>query len=141
MTDLLELSGIELARRIREGDVSSTEVVERHIEQIARVNPRINAVVRDRFEQARVEAKEADARIRARDPAELPPLLGVPCTIKESIAVVGMPNSSGMVSRVGLVASEDATVVARLRSAGAIPLGVTNVSELTVWAATFNRVY
>jgi len=141
MTNLLQLSGIELARRIREGDVSSTEVVERHIEQIARVNGRINAVVRDRFEQARVEAKEADERIRARDPAELPPLLGVPCTIKESIAVVGMPNSSGMVSRAGLIASEDATVVARLRSAGAIPLGVTNVPELTVWAATFNRVY
>jgi fatty acid amide hydrolase 2 len=141
MTDLLQLSGIELGRRIREGDVSSTEVVERHIEQIARVNPRINAVVGERFEQARLEAKQADERIQAQDTEELPPLLGVPCTIKESIALSGMPNSSGMVSRARLTVSEDATVVARLRSAGAIPLGVTNVSELTVWAATFNRVY
>jgi fatty acid amide hydrolase 2 len=141
MTDLLQLSGIELGRRIREGDVSSTEVVERHIEQITRVNARINAVVRDRFEQARVEAKQADERIRAGDSAQLPPLLGVPCTIKESIALSGMPNSSGMLSRAHLTASEDATAVARVRSAGAIPLGVTNVPELTVWAATFNRVY
>jgi fatty acid amide hydrolase 2 len=141
MMDLLQLSGIELGRRIRAGDVSSTEVVERHIEQIERVNPGINAVVRDRFEQARVEAKQADERIQARAAAELPPLLGVPCTIKESIALRGMPNSSGMVSRALLSAPEDATVVARVRSAGAIPLGVTNVPELTVWAATFNRVY
>jgi fatty acid amide hydrolase 2 len=141
MMDVLQLSGIELARRIREGSVSSTEVVERHIEQIEGVNPRINAVVRDRFEHARVEAKQADERVRSRGAAELPPLLGVPCTIKESIALHGMPNSSGEASRAGITASQDATVVARLRSAGAIPLGVTNVSELTVWGATFNRVY
>lgn len=141
MTNLLQLSGIELGRRIREGDVSSTEVVERHIERVVRVNSRINAVVRDRFEQARVEAKQADEAVRSADAAELPPLLGVPCTIKESIALSGMPNSSGMVSRAHLSACEDATVVARIRAAGAIPLGVTNVPELTVWAATFNRVY
>ena len=141
MSDLLRLSGRELARRIRQGEVSATEVVERHIEQIERVNPRINALVRDRFEQARVEAKQADARVRSGDAAGLPPLLGVPCTIKESIALRGMPHSSGMVSRAGFTATEDATVVARVRAAGAIPLGVTNVSELTVWAATFTRVY
>jgi fatty acid amide hydrolase 2 len=141
MVNLLQLSGIELARRIREGDVSSCDVVETHIEEIERVNPRINAVVRDRFEQARLEARHADQRIRTRDAAGLPPLLGVPCTIKESIALRGMPNSSGVVSRAKLIASKDATVVARLRAAGAIPLGVTNLSELAVWAATFNRVY
>jgi fatty acid amide hydrolase 2 len=141
MADLLHLSGIELARRIRTGEVSSSEVVERHIERIERVNPRINALVRHRFEQARLEAKQADERIRSQAAVELPPLLGVPCTIKESIAVAGMPNSSGTLSRADLVASEDATAVARVRQAGAIPLGVTNVSELTVWAATFNRVY
>ena len=130
VTNLLQLSGIELGRRIREGDLSSTEVVERHIERIARVNLRINAVVADRFEQARVEAKHADDRIRTGDRAELPPLLGVPCTIKESIAVSGMPNSSGMESRAGLTRlREDATVVARLRAAGAIPLGVTNTAR------------
>jgi fatty acid amide hydrolase 2 len=141
MANLLQLSGVELARRIREGEVSSTDMVERHIAEIERVNPRINAVVRDRFEAARVEAKHADQSIRDRGAAEIPPLLGVPCTIKESIALTGMSNSSGMVSRAGLLASQDATVVARLRAAGAIPLGVTNLSELAVWAATFNRVY
>jgi fatty acid amide hydrolase 2 len=140
-TNLLQLSGCELGRRIRSGEVSSAQVVEAHIEQIARVNPRLNAVVRDRFEEARIEAKQADERIQSAGAGELPPLLGVPCTIKESIALSGMPNSSGMESRAGLIAAEDATVVARLRAAGAIPLGVTNIPELTVWGATFNRVY
>ena len=139
--NFLQQSGCEIARRIRAGEISPVEVVEAHIERIVRVNPKLNAVVHNRFEEARIEAKQAEERIRSAEVEELPPFLGVPCTIKESIAVSGMPNSSGMESRAGLRASEDATVVARLRAAGAIPLGVTNTPELTVWGATFNRVY
>jgi fatty acid amide hydrolase 2 len=138
---LLTLSARELARRIRDAETSSTEVVERHIAHIERVNPRLNAVVRDRFGQARLEAKQADDRIRTEAAAQLPPLLGVPCTIKESISLQGMPNSCGVVARVACTASEDAPPVARLRAAGAIPLGVTNTPELTAHIATFNNVY
>jgi fatty acid amide hydrolase 2 len=138
---LLRASASELARRIREGEVSSSEVVERHIRQIERVNPYINAVVRNRFERARIEAKEADARLRESDPGALPPLLGVPCTIKECFALEGMPNSSGLLSRRHLVSESDATAVARLRGAGAIPLGVTNVPEICLWMETYNRHY
>jgi fatty acid amide hydrolase 2 len=137
---LLQLSATELARRIRAGKIAPSDVVERHIDQIERVNPRLNAVVRDRFDRARVEAKQADERVRA-DPGERPPFLGVPCTIKESISLEGMPNSSGLTARAGTIASADAAPVARLRAAGFIPLGVTNVPELTVWTATFNPVY
>lgn len=140
MDELLRVSALELARRISSGETSSVATVEKHIERIEQVNPGLNAVVRDRFEPARLEAKQADERVR-NGGANLPPLLGVPCTIKESIALTGMPNSSGVVARASVIASSDATAVARLRAAGAIPIGVTNVPEITVWTATFNNVY
>lgn len=141
MDPLLTSSACELARQIRAGETPSMEVVECHIARIEQVNPALNAVVRDRFEQARLEAKQADDRVLSEESSTLPPLLGVPCTIKESIALEGMPNSCGVVARAGVVASQDAPPVARLRAAGAIPLGVTNVPELTAWVATDNRVY
>ncbi|MEK6606850.1 MAG: amidase family protein, partial [Myxococcota bacterium] len=97
--------------------------------------------MRDRFAQARDEARAADARVQAAPAEDLPPLHGVPCTIKECFALTGMPNSSGLVARRGVIAQSDATTVARLRRAGAIPLGVTNVSELCMWMETHNRVY
>jgi fatty acid amide hydrolase 2 len=96
-------------------------------------------VVCDRFEAAREEALAADTRARAG--GDLPPLLGVPCTIKEAFALTGMPNTSGLVARRGLVADRDAPAVERLRAAGAIPLGVTNISELCMWMESNNKVY
>ncbi len=141
MNPLCTMSGVRLARMIREREVSSCEVVEAHIEQIRRVNPALNAVVRDRFDAARQEARSADERVRSSAPGELPPFHGVPCTIKECFALEGMPNTGGLRSRAGLTAGADATAVARLRRAGAIPLGVTNVSELCMWMETDNRVY
>jgi fatty acid amide hydrolase 2 len=139
--DLRLLSASALAGLIRSGDLTSREVVERHIDQIERVNPTINAVVRQRFAEARAEADAADA-LRASAPADsLPPFHGVPCTIKETFALRGMPNSAGLLGRKNLVADRDAPTVTRLRRAGAIPLGVTNVSELAMWMESTNRVY
>jgi fatty acid amide hydrolase 2 len=116
-------------------------VVEECIGRIERINPALNAVVADRFSRAREEADEADARLDREGPEGLPPLHGVPCTIKECFALEGMPNTSGLVSRVGPTAARDATAVSRLRAAGAIPLGVTNTSELCMWMESFNKVY
>jgi fatty acid amide hydrolase 2 len=138
---LLLLSGARLAEMIRNREVSSLEVVEAHINQIERVNPTINAVVKTRFEQAREEARRADEEISFLPPEKLPPYCGVPCTIKECFALTGMPNSSGVLARKGIIAEEDATAVARLRKAGAIPLGVTNLSELCMWIESYNPVY
>ncbi|MDB4964737.1 MAG: hypothetical protein JWN44_426 [Myxococcales bacterium] len=138
------LSGVELARRIRGGQLTSRAAVEAHIARIDAVNPVINAVVAARYAQARAEADAADARIAATPAGErdgLPPYLGVPCTIKECFALTGMPQSSGLVARKDFIADCDATTVARLRAAGAIPLGVTNVSELCMWYESNNRVY
>ncbi len=141
MNPLLLLSATELAARIRAGAVSAEAVVLAHIARIQAVNPRLNAMVADRFEAAVAEARAADRRLAAEGPAGLPPLHGVPCSIKESIALTGMPHTSGLVARRGVRAAADAPSVARLRRAGAIPLGVTNVSELCMWMESANRVY
>jgi fatty acid amide hydrolase 2 len=127
---------------IRSREITSREVVDAHIARTEAVNPKINAVVKDRFAAARADADAADARVRAASPDEaLPPFWGVPCSIKESIGLRGMPFTSGLVARADVIADEDATTVARLKAAGAIPLGVTNVSELCMWMETNNRVY
>jgi len=139
---LTERSATELARAIRAGQTSSREVVEAHIEVLERDHARINAVVVNRFAAAREDADAADARVAAAaDPGDLPPLLGVPCTIKESIAMAGMPNCAGLVSRHARRSNTNAPAVQRLIDAGAIPLGVTNTPELCLWIETENRQY
>ncbi len=139
--ETLLASGIQLAGWIRAGEVTSVAVVDAHIAQVERVNPVINAVVHDRFDAARTEAQAADARLAAEGPTALPPLHGVPCTIKECFGVQGMSWTSGHVARRDVRADTDAVGVARLRQAGAVVLGVTNVSELCMWLETSNRVY
>ena len=139
---LTERSALELAAAIRERKLTAREVVEAHIALIEERNAAVNALVATRFDAARAEADEADRLLGSRrgrkDP---PPLLGVPCTIKESFAVAGMPHTSGSVARRELVAERSATAVERLVAAGAIPLGVTNTSELTLWIESDNRVW
>lgn len=141
MNELLTVSAAELARRIRDHEITSRRVVDEHIRHSERVNPTINAIVAERYATARAEADEADAAIARGDDLTARPFHGVPCTIKEAFALEGMPNSSGLVARRGVIADTDATTVARLRSAGAIPLGVTNTSELCMWMESINRVY
>jgi len=141
MDSLLTLSGSTIAGMIRDKKVSSREAVAVHIEQVRKVNPALNAVVRDRFEEALLDADRADAMLEAAAPGSLPPFHGVPCSIKECFSLQGMPNTSGLVARGGVIATRDATAVERLRRAGAIPLGVTNISELCMWMETNNKVY
>jgi fatty acid amide hydrolase 2 len=142
MDSLTEQSAVALAAAIRSGQTTAREVVEAHIDLLVRVNPAINAVIADRYDAARQEADAADARIAAAPSGQaLPPLLGVPCTVKESLAVPGMPHSAGVVARRSAVATEPATVVARVVEAGAIVLGVTNTSELCLWVESENRLY
>ncbi|MBK8256416.1 MAG: amidase [Polyangiaceae bacterium] len=139
MSELLKLSGLSLAKKIRRKEVSSRTVVEAHIGHIQKVNPVLNAMVQDRFEEALAEADAADRALVKGD--ALPPFHGVPCSIKEAFAVRGMPNTSGLVARKGRLAERDAITVERLRKAGSIVLGVTNISELCMWMESNNRVY
>ncbi|MGI8462137.1 MAG: amidase, partial [Solirubrobacterales bacterium] len=139
---LTQRSGLQLAAAIRAGELSSREVVEAHIARLRAVGPRINPIAVPRFEQALEEADAADARIAAAgEDEELPPYLGVPCTIKEAIAVEGMPNCAGLIQRRDHRATDTAPVAERLIGAGAIPLGLTNTSELCMWPESGNRVY
>ena len=139
---LTERSAIELARAIRAGELSARAVVDAHIARLERAAPRINAIAMDRFASARNEADAADRQVAAAgESTVLPPLLGVPFTVKESIAVRGMPSSAGLVARRNHRAPVSAPAVQRLLDAGAIVLGVTNTSELTLWIESYNPVY
>jgi fatty acid amide hydrolase 2 len=141
-TDLTRRSATELAKAIRDGELSARDVVEGHIEVLERFDPKLNVLVHKRFRAARREAEEVDASVaETADPEELPPLLGVPFTCKESIAVAGLPNCAGVVARRERRAEQTAPAAGRLMEAGAILLGLTNTSELTLWVETENRVY
>ncbi len=141
MDDWLTESATQLAGRIRRREVSSEAVVSAHIDRAKQTRVALGAIASDRFDEAMREARAADAQI-ARDPsASLPPLLGVPCSIKECFALTGMPQSAGLVARRDYRAPRDAVTVARLRAAGAIPIGVTNTSELCMWMESTNRLY
>ena len=139
MDRLLTASATDLAARIRRRELTSIEVVDAHIRRIEAVNPALNAVVCSRFDEARSEARKADEALARGE--EVGPLHGVPCSIKECFALTGMPNTAGLVARKGQLATSDAVAVARLRAAGAIPLGVTNTSELCMWMESSNKLY
>ncbi|MBO9533085.1 MAG: amidase [Solirubrobacteraceae bacterium] len=140
--ELTEQSATTLARLIRTGEVTSREVLEAHLARAVVTEPRVHGIVAWRQTDAREAADAADARIAAAAPDEqLPPLLGVPCTIKESIAVAGMPHTAGFRPVQGRVATQHAPAVRRLVEAGAIPVGVTNTSELCLWIEARNKVY
>ncbi len=139
MDELLSMSVVEMSRRIRDGELSPLDALDAHISRIEEVNPRINAVVETRFEDARDEAKKAQERVC--QGSELPALLGVPCTIKDCYAVKGLPWSGGVWARRNMVADYDAAVVERVKQAGAIVMGKTNVPEASMWIETYNHVY
>jgi fatty acid amide hydrolase 2 len=137
--DVLSLSALDLAQAIRRGGLRARQVLESHIGRIEAVNPVLNAMVADRFAAARLEADEVDAAIARGD--AVGPLAGVPFSVKEMISLAGMPHTLGSLDRRGARALRDATIVQRLREAGAIPLGVTNVPEWGFWFETDNLVY
>ncbi len=129
----------ELAAAIRGGRCSAREIVDLHLERIAAVNPRLNAVVQLTADAARREADEADAML-ARGQVK-GPLHGVPVTIKDTLETAGTICTGGTLGRANSVPRTDATAVARLRAAGAIVLGKTNVPELAGALETDNLVY
>jgi fatty acid amide hydrolase len=136
--DPTELSAVELARAIAQQRLTSVDVVERFICRIQQVNPDLNAVVFERFDAARREAREADRR--ACSGGLLPPLLGVPVTLKECIDLAGSPSTFGVDGRSAPL-QVDAAVVSRIRGAGAIVLAKTNVAQLLSFVETDNPVF
>jgi len=128
----------ELARRIRARELSPVEVLRAHRERAEAANPQINAIVTP-FGEAEELALEAEAAVLRGD--ELGPLHGVPVTIKDSFDTAGVRTTRGSLLFAEHVPTEDAVAVARLRAAGAIPLGKTNLPEFALWWETGNLVF
>lgn len=128
-----------LADAIARKRVSSEEVVRACLDRIAAVNPKLNAVVQLDREKALGRAREMDAALAKGNRAG--PLHGVPMTIKDSLDTAGMISTGGTLGRKNFVPAADATVVDRLKKAGAILMGKTNTPELTLSFETTNLVY
>ncbi|XP_069688947.1 fatty-acid amide hydrolase 2-B [Periplaneta americana] len=142
---LLYYSATQLADMIRTGQVKSEDVVQAYIDRINEVNPLLNCVMDNRFEAAILDARFVDRVVQSgsrtvQQMATETPFLGVPMSVKESIAVKGMKNSSGQQRLDGKRAQEDAETVRLMRAAGAIPLVVTSTPELCMMIETYNKI-
>lgn len=139
MTEFAFESALTLAKKISSKEIKSLDLVEYFIARIEKYNPLINAVVCERFEQAREEAKRADLAVKANK--ALGCFHGVPITVKESFNVVGLPTTFGLVSMADNFPAEDAIAIARLKKAGAIILAKTNVPINLSDYQSYNEVY
>ena len=132
------LSGTELAEGIRSKRFSSQEVVQAHLDRIEKLNPTLNAIVTfapDPLEKAR----EADAAIARGE--ELGAIHGVPFTLKDCVEVAGLRTTQGSKILADNISTEDSTVYRRLKGAGGILLGKTNLPEFALWWETNNLLF
>ncbi|RQS75589.1 amidase [Burkholderia sp. Bp8963] len=136
---LIGLSATQIASYVRQRELSPVEVVRAHIERARHVNSTIHAIVRERYRAAIREAHKAERMVMRGE--ELGALHGVPCTVKEGLGFAGLPHTAGSMLRRLQSARADATVVARIRAAGAIVIGLTNQSEMALWPTASNLVY
>ena len=139
MSELWSHSASELAAIIARKEVSSREVVEAHLARIAAINPKLNAIVRVLAEEARKGADEADRKIASGE--ALGPLHGVPFTIKENIDQAGAPTTWGLPAFAQAVVPLDAPVVERMRRAGAVPIGRTNLPDMALRVHTASSLH
>lgn len=130
----------EMAGLLRRGVLTSVSLVEFYLQRIAERNPQINALIQlECVDELRRQAREADEMARVGDIRG--PLHGIPLTIKDVCHVRGFRMSRGLEEMLGEASEADATVVARLRQAGAIILGISNVPELCMAFETENLLY
>lgn len=139
MRDIIGASAVWLARAIRAKEVSSLEVVRAHLEHIHTVNPRLNAVVFATAESALKHARNADRRNSRKN--QLGPLHGVPFTAKDIFDTKGLPTTAGLRMLRSNIPDRDATVVARMREAGAILIGKTNCPPGGVGGDSWNSLH
>jgi amidase len=139
MSEIWQLSATELAQRIAQRQLSSKEVVEAHLSRIEAVNPALNAVVLVLADDARAAALEADKQLAAG--ATVGPLHGVPFTVKENIDMAGLPTTWGVTALAKAVVPADAPVVERMRAAGAIPIGRTNLPDMALRIHTTSSLH
>lgn len=132
----IETSAADLLGKLRAGQVSAAEVMRATLDRIAQVNDRVNAIVALQDEGVLMaQARAADEKSRHG------PLHGLPMAVKELVNVAGMPSTQGSPLFRGVVPGRDDALAARLRAAGAILIGKTNVPEFGLGSHTFNPVY
>ncbi len=137
-SDLTRLDASELAAQLASGDVSSVEATQAHLDRIAAGDGDIHAV-RHSTDEALATAAAIDAQRKAGD--ELGPLAGVPVAIKDVLCTLGMPSTAGSRILEGWIPPYDATVVARMRSVGLVPLGKTNMDEFAMGSSTEHSAF
>lgn len=137
-TDLTRLTAAELSERLRAGEVSSVEATRAHLDRIAAVDGAVHA-----FLHVNAAALDAAADIDRRRAAgeDLGELAGVPLAIKDVLVTTDMPSTSGSKILEGFMSPYDATVVARSRAAGLVPLGKTNMDEFAMGSSTEHSAY
>src|SRR5579871_6514247 len=138
-TDLWRLGAVDLAAAIRSRQASCVEVVEAHLRRIEQVDRAVNAVPVVLATDALRAAREADRRL-ARGGA-VPPLLGVPFTVKSNLDLAGTPTTSGIAALSSAYPACDAPAVERMKAAGAIPIGRTNMPDLAISWHTDSELY
>ncbi|MGW4246871.1 amidase [Nocardia sp. NPDC004722] len=138
-TDICFLPAVELARLLRARELSAVEVTRAHLDRIEAIDPHVNAVVTVTAEQAMEQARTADARFAAGVPTG--PLHGIPMAHKDTHETAGIRTTHGSPIYARHVPDRDELIVERLRAAGAITLGKTNVPEFGAGSHTFNTVF
>ena len=137
--ELMNLGAVDTAALISGGQISALEVTDGRIARIEQQQAQLNALVVRRFDVARQEARAIDARRLRGD--TLPPLAGVPITVKEALDVQGLPSTGGLPSRRDHRAEADDPAVTRLRQAGTIVLGKSNVAQALIFIESDNPLY
>jgi amidase len=136
---LTRRSARELAAMIKSRAVSPLEILDAHLAVIARLNPKLNAMVTLAADQAKAEARASESAIRRGEP--LAPLAGLPVAIKDITPTAGIRTTFGSPLYKDHVPDEDAEAVRRLKAAGAIVLGKTNTPEFAAGAHTVNALF
>jgi amidase len=137
--EIWQNTATQIAADIRNKKVTSREVVEAHLQRIAEVNPKINAIVRVLADEALAGADLADAAVRSGE--KLGPLHGVPMTVKENIDIAGYPTTQGIPALAEAIPPADAPTVERIKAAGAIVIGRTNLPDLGLRIHTDSSLY